>query len=185
MHSRERSLHHVPKLPGVGYPMSGFHGRSNALCRRSTTGVNRGASMQPIGECTEITDSGCSRSTRETRARVSGSHPGDFPGEREVSRSASRMERENTGAATQFVVAKLRFRSTPSAFPRVPRATPSGTSSRALRHGFPQAQGACTFRGSGSRGAARPARSGRIQNFPGEGCRVFPVRISSRPHRSR
>ena len=126
MHSRERSLHHVPKLPGVGYPISGFHGRSNALCRRSTTGVNRGASMQPIGECTEITDSGCSRSTRETRERVSGSHPGDFPGEREVSRSASKMERESTGAASQFVVAKLRFRSTPSAFPRVPRATPSG-----------------------------------------------------------
>ena len=82
--------------------------------------------MQPMGACIERMVSGSSVSISFTSARVSGSLAGAVPGERTVSRDASSTERDGTAPAFQLDVAKLRFRSTPFALPRVPSDTPSG-----------------------------------------------------------
>ena len=129
-HSRPRSPHHVPKLPGVLYPMSGNQGKLNASITPSTSVVFCGASTQPIGACIASTLAGFSFSINATSACVSGSLSANAPGDKSVSRAASRIEREPTFSVEKFCVLKLRFKSTPLAFPRVPRETPSGLAHR-------------------------------------------------------
>ena len=120
------SLHHVPRLPGVGYPISGFHGKLKASQRLCTAAVLSGASIQAIGACIERIVWGESVLIKLINAEISGSLAGAFPGEKDVSREASRIDRAKTGSAHQFEVGKFRLRSTPLALPRVPKVIPSG-----------------------------------------------------------
>lgn len=120
------SLHHVPRLPGVSYPTSGTQGNPNTSCKAETNGVLSGASRQPNGAWTDRMDLGRKFLTSSTRAPVSGSLAGAVPAESTVSRVLSRTERDPTFPCFQFEVTKFRLRSTPAAFPRVPRETPSG-----------------------------------------------------------
>ena len=125
-HSIPRSPHHVPRLPGVLYPMSGTHFKLKVAISLSTSSVFCGASTHPIGACIERIDDGLNFSINATSACVSGSIPAIAPGDKSVSRGASKIEREPTFSVEKFCVLKLRFKSTPFAFPRVPRVMPSG-----------------------------------------------------------
>ncbi len=106
--------------------MSGSHGRLNTPIKSSTRTVFCGASMQPIGACIERIDDGESFWINATRACVSGSLAAEFPGDKSVSRGASNTERDPTFSLEKFCVSKLRFKSTPFAFPRIPSVMPSG-----------------------------------------------------------
>ena len=110
-------------------------GRFAASLSDSTTagGTSPRGSRSSSGLWRSITSGGCSRSTKLISACVSGSEPGCSPGlERFVRFATTRRSSSIPGgyvkesSGRHVAAGKLRFRSTPAAFCRVPLISPSG-----------------------------------------------------------
>ena len=118
-----------PQAGGLGEPLDRLAG-TPARTRISS-----------IGACRSSTSRGWSSWTSAISARVSGSEPGSGPGEERLVRFGSFRSsgsipggNVNDGSGLQLAQGKLRFRSTPAAFCRVPFMSPSGLATWTTAH---------------------------------------------------